>query len=70
MMVDVYHSGDQRQPKAPFLLVAAGAEGSLPPHPAGSAKKWVYWKAVPVASIAVKADTARQRIALDGFYIQ
>jgi len=69
MQVDVYHSGDERRPLAPFLLTRVG-ERVIPPHPLGSKKPWIYWKAISLGDIAVKVSVAETEILTVGFYIQ
>jgi hypothetical protein len=66
--VDVYHSGEQDWVVAPFLFVPP-SERVLPPHPRRP-KDWVFWKTVPLNTIAVQAAAARWQLVQVGFYIQ
>ena len=68
MLVDVYHSGIVGHPRAPFLLLPAGAEG-LPPHPDGT-RTWAFWRSIPINAFLKKPKEAKEDIERVGFYIE
>ena len=68
LMVDVYHSGDQRHLHAPFLLMNRGGK-PVPPHPE-MRRTWTFWKIAPLRDIAVKRALAEGQLTREGFFIQ
>lgn len=69
MDCDVYHSGLDARPRAPFLLVPQGAT-ALPEHPEGTRVRWSYWKTMSLAQIAAIPLAAAQAIKKLGYAIQ
>lgn len=69
MDCDVYHSGDAKRPMPPFLLLARNG-ATIPDHPEGPRAKWVFWKTVTVAEIAVLPLLAERQIRQSGYVIQ
>jgi hypothetical protein len=69
MIVDVYHSGSGKTPRAPFVLVKAGAD-KLPDHPGGMKIVWNYWKQFPLDNIAVAPSKAQAAISETGYFVQ
>ncbi len=69
MLIDAYHSGDERLPAAPFLFVKVG-DKSLPKHPSPRERQWTYWKRAPLSTLAVTPTAARRKIEEIGFFVQ
>ena len=69
-VVDVYHSGDDRRPRAPFLLVASGTAKAQLPAPTPPWAQWTFWKQVPISVIAVQPTVAAATIREQGYYLQ
>lgn len=70
MIVDVYHSGMDRRPRAPLLFVPIGQSSLTPRHPEGERFHWTFWKSQPLAVIAVEPPKAARLIDAQGFFIQ
>lgn len=68
-LVDVYHSGTEERLRAPFLMVETGARNLLP-HPANPGVRWIFWKTVPLNTIAVRPASAANKIEELGYFIQ
>jgi len=68
MPVEVYHSGDDNRPTAPFLLLPLKSQP--PAHPGGQKASWWYWKQVPLNTIAVNVPEAERSLEEVGYYIQ
>ena len=69
MLVDVYHAGTGTRVQPPFLLVAAGA-ATFPAHQLGGHHAWIFWKQVPIHTIAAAPKLASAYVRAEGFYIQ
>ena len=69
MDCDVYHSGEDNRPRAPFLLIRPGTT-VLPQHPDGQRVKWTFWKTAAVRNIAAAPMLAQEEIRKFGYVIQ
>jgi hypothetical protein len=69
MLIDVYNLGDEKRPRAPFLFVPLKTQ-TLPVKPEGQGRPWMFWKTVPLGSIAVDPRLASAQILEAGFFIQ
>jgi hypothetical protein len=69
MVIDVYHSGRGKIPRAPFVFVRAGA-ARLPDHPLGNRITWTYWQQAPLKQIAVAPAVAEAAITENGYFVQ
>jgi hypothetical protein len=70
-IVEVFHSGGDGKPQAPFLFRPAGKTEDLPLHPNQAGKRtWTLWKLIRLNAIAVQPTIAAERIHAAGYYIQ
>jgi hypothetical protein len=68
-VVEVFHSGEGQHIRAPFLSLLRRNDRK-PPHPAGTHRRWKYWKGVSLSSFAVDPQSALKNLYANEYHVQ